>query len=173
MLVELGTASEIAVDLEVSGVMGRACSCALNHKSCHYSSLLQHHSYRSFLGVTCLIQLSTRTKDYIVDALALHDHLNQLNDVFTNPRVVKVLHGSNMDLLWLQRDFGVYIVNLFDTGQAARALQFPRFSLAYLLQSFVGVLPNKALQLADWRIRWVHSELREIRLAAVEYPIGN
>ncbi|VDM16526.1 unnamed protein product [Hydatigera taeniaeformis] len=128
MLEELSTASEIAVDLE-------------------------HHSYRTFLGITCLIQVSTRAKDYIVDALALHDHLGQLNYLFTNPKVVKVLHGSNLDLMWLQRDFGVYIVNLFDTGQAARILHFPRFSLAYLLQRFVGIFPNKAFQLADWRIR--------------------
>ncbi|KAL5111866.1 Exosome component 10 [Taenia crassiceps] len=128
MLEELSTASEIAVDLE-------------------------HHSYRTFLGMTCLIQLSTRTKDYIIDALALHDHLGQLNCLFTNPKIVKVFHGSNLDLMWLQRDFGVYIVNLFDTGQAARTLRFPRFSLAYLLQRFVGIIPNKAFQLADWRIR--------------------
>ncbi|KAH9286108.1 Protein RRP6-like 1 [Echinococcus granulosus] len=112
MLQELSTASEIAVDLE-------------------------HHSYRTFLGITCLVQLSTRAKDYIVDALALYDHLGQLNHLFTDPK----------------RDFGVYIVNLFDTRQAARTLRFPRFSLAYLLQRFVGVSPNKAFQLADWRIR--------------------
>jgi exosome complex exonuclease RRP6 len=35
---------------------------------------------------------------------------------------VKVLHGSDMDIQWLQRDFDLYIVNLFDTGQAARVL---------------------------------------------------
>ena len=27
-----------------------------------------------------------------------------------------------MDIVWLQRDFGLYIVNMFDTGQAARLL---------------------------------------------------
>lgn len=152
MLEEMSTASEIAVDLEVSSVMEHVCSHTLNYNS-RDRSLFQHHSYRTFLGMTCLIQLSTRTKDYIVDALALHDHLGQLNCLFTNPKVVKVLHGSNLDLMWLQRDFGVYIVNLFDTGQAARTLRFPRFSLAYLLQRFVGILPNKVFQLADWRIR--------------------
>ncbi len=60
-----------------------------------------------------------------------------------------------MDLMWLQRDFGVYIVNLFDTGQAARALLLPRFSLSYLLQNFAATTTNKAYQLADWRIRYV------------------
>ncbi|KAL5969436.1 Exosome component 10, partial [Taenia solium] len=109
----------------------------------------QHRSYRTFLGMTCLIQLSTRTKDCIVDALALHDYLSQLNGVFTNPRVVKMLHGSNMDLLWLQRDFGVRIVNLFDTGQAARTLRFPRFSLAYPLQNYAWSDTHYLLNVAE------------------------
>lgn len=66
---------------------------------------------------------------------------------------LKVFHGSDSDLMWLQRDFGVYMVNLFDTGIAARLLQYGRFSLSYLLQRFVGVSSNKKYQLADWRIR--------------------
>jgi exosome complex exonuclease RRP6 len=28
-----------------------------------------------------------------------------------------------MDVRWLEQDFGLYVVNLFDTGQAARVLQ--------------------------------------------------
>lgn len=34
----------------------------------------------------------------------------------------QVLHGADSDIVWLQRDFGLYIVNMFDTGQAARVL---------------------------------------------------
>lgn len=45
-----------------------------------------------------------------------------LLDVFTDPKIVKVMHGSDSDIVWLQRDFGLYIVNLFDTGQATRVL---------------------------------------------------
>jgi exosome complex exonuclease RRP6 len=40
-----------------------------------------------------------------------------LNSAFANPRILKVLHGADMDIVWLQRDFGIYVVNLFDTGQ--------------------------------------------------------
>ncbi len=29
----------------------------------------------------------------------------------------QVLHGADHDVLWLQRDFNLYLVNLFDTGQ--------------------------------------------------------
>ncbi|OXA58644.1 Exosome component 10 [Folsomia candida] len=51
---------------------------------------LEHHGYRSFLGFTCLMQISTRDKDYIIDTLALRDHLYHLNEIFTNPKIVKV-----------------------------------------------------------------------------------
>jgi exosome complex exonuclease RRP6 len=39
----------------------------------------------------------------------------------------QVLHGADMDILWLQRDLGLYVVNMFDTGQAARILELPRY----------------------------------------------
>jgi exosome complex exonuclease RRP6 len=55
---------------------------------------LEHHAYRSFLGFTCLIQISTRDKDYIIDALALREHLHHLNEIFTNPKIVKVSYNS-------------------------------------------------------------------------------
>jgi len=36
------------------------------------------------------MQVSTRTKDYIVDTLALRDELHVLNKVFTDPEKLKV-----------------------------------------------------------------------------------
>ena len=54
-------------------------------------------------------------------------------------QIVKVLHGSDSDIVWLQRDFGIYVANLFDTGQAARVLALPSAGLAYLLSHFCSV----------------------------------
>ncbi|KAK2163369.1 hypothetical protein LSH36_81g07020 [Paralvinella palmiformis] len=65
---------------------------------------------------------------------------------------LEVFHGADLDVSWLQRDLGLYVVNMFDTGQAARVLNFPRFSLAYLLATFCQVEVDKQYQLADWRI---------------------
>ena len=64
-----------------------------------------------------------------------------------------MLHGADSDVVWLQRDHNLYLVNMFDTGQAARALELPRLGLAYLLQFYCDVTANKKFQLADWRIR--------------------
>lgn len=58
-----------------------------------------------------------------------------------------------MDIQWLQKDFGLYIVNMFDTGQASRFLKFPSISLAYLLKEYAKVIANKEYQTADWRTR--------------------
>ncbi|XP_071507296.1 exosome complex component 10-like [Diadema antillarum] len=120
---------------------------------------LEHHSYRSYQGFTCLMQISTADQDYIVDTLELRSDLHILNDVFTDPKIVKVLHGANMDILWLQRDLGLYVVNMFDTGQASRTLGFPHHGLATLLARYCQVEADKQYQLADWRIRPLPEEM--------------
>ncbi|OQR75978.1 exosome component 10-like [Tropilaelaps mercedesae] len=126
---------------------------------CSIAVDLEHHSFRSFQGFTCLIQISTWEKDFIVDALVLRAHLHVLNDVMTNPRIVKVLHGAASDVQWLQRDFGVYLVNLFDTGVAAKLLNFERLSLSFLLKHYMSVDADKRFQLVDWRIRPLPNEM--------------
>jgi exosome complex exonuclease RRP6 len=50
---------------------------------------LEHHDYRSYTGFLCLMQISTRDEDWIVDLLALREGLGKLNEVLTNPAVVK------------------------------------------------------------------------------------
>ena len=75
-------------------------------------------------GFTCLIQISTRSADYIVDTLALRSELHKLNTVTTDPNICKVFHGGQSDVNWLQKDFGVYLVNCFDTFFAAQKVRF-------------------------------------------------
>lgn len=58
-----------------------------------------------------------------------------------------------MDVKWLQRDFGLYLVGLFDTHFAAKVLGLPGLGLAYLLKRYVDFFADKQYQLADWRIR--------------------
>lgn len=83
---------------------------------------LEHHSYRSFAGFLCLMQISTREEDFVVDTLALREELQELNEVFTDPRIVKIFHGAESDIVWLQQNFNLYIVNLFDTFHASKVL---------------------------------------------------
>lgn len=54
-------------------------------------------------------------------------------------QVVKVLHGAKSDVEWLQRDFGIAVLNLFDTYEAARVLGLPQKGLGSLLQKYCSV----------------------------------
>ncbi|KAL8640405.1 MAG: hypothetical protein Q9228_002674 [Teloschistes exilis] len=146
MLQHLKAAKEIAVDLE-------------------------HHDLHSYVGLVSLMQISTREKDWIVDTLVpWREDLQVLNEVFTDPRIIKVsynsrsqprlsdaveqvFHGSNCDIVWLQRDLGLYVVSLFDTYHASKLLGYPRHGLAHLLQRFTDYVSDKRYQMADWRMR--------------------
>eukprot|EP00178_Gracilaria_changii_P016730 TRINITY_DN48052_c0_g1_i1.p1 TRINITY_DN48052_c0_g1~~TRINITY_DN48052_c0_g1_i1.p1 ORF type:complete len:702 (-),score=104.24 TRINITY_DN48052_c0_g1_i1:61-2166(-) len=117
---------------------------------------LENHSVRSFQGFICLIQISTREEDIVIDALRLRGSIHRaLAPIFTDETIIKVLHGADRDVQWLERDFGIYVVNMFDTGQAARLLKLPSASLGFLLSHFCDVsgADKKKFQLADWRQR--------------------
>ena len=134
---------------------------------------LEYHSYRAYSGFVCLMQISTRDEDWIVDPFELRDELEDLNEVFTDPNIVKarpflltdtgaqayriwqVLHGAESDVVWLQQDFNLYLVNMFDTFHASKVLEFPRHGLAALLEMYCDFSADKRYQLADWRIRYV------------------
>ncbi|XP_022832903.1 exosome component 10 isoform X2 [Spodoptera litura] len=121
---------------------------------------LEHHSYRTYQGITCLIQVTTTEGgDFIIDALAIREHIHKLNLAFTDPKKIKVFHGAEHDVIWLQRDFGVYLVGMFDTHQAATVLGLPGLSLKYLLMKYCQVDADKKYQLADWRMRPLPDEL--------------
>jgi exosome complex exonuclease RRP6 len=51
---------------------------------------LEYHSQRSYDGFTCLMQISTREKDYVIDTIALREKMDLLRDVFEDKRIVKV-----------------------------------------------------------------------------------
>ncbi len=53
---------------------------------------LEHHDWYSFAGFTCLIQISTRDKDYLIDTLKLRGALREekLGGVFVDPSIIKV-----------------------------------------------------------------------------------
>ncbi|KAH9042099.1 ribonuclease H-like domain-containing protein [Lactarius pseudohatsudake] len=118
---------------------------------------LEYHSYRTYCGFVCLMQISTRDEDWIVDPFELRDELEDLNEVFTDPSIV--LHGAGSDVVWLQQDFNLYLVNMFDTFHASKVLDFPRHGLAALLEMYCDFSPDKRYQLADWRIRPLPDEM--------------
>uniref|UniRef100_A0A453BEI8 3'-5' exonuclease domain-containing protein n=2 Tax=Aegilops tauschii subsp. strangulata TaxID=200361 RepID=A0A453BEI8_AEGTS len=132
----------------------------------------EQHSFRSFLGYTALVQISTQKEDYLIDTIALHDVMGILQPVFASPSICKIFHGADNDVLWLQRDFHIYVVNMFDTAKACEVLSKPQKSLAYLLELYCGVTTNKTLQREDWRLRPLTAEMIEYARCDAHYLLN-
>lgn len=133
MVEELSKESEVAVDVE--------------------------HSNKSYEGMTCLLQFSSRSKDYIVDVFPIWKEVPLLKKIMENESIIKVMHGAEMDTKWFQRDFNIHIINLFDTYRASRVLGFQKHSYAFLLNHYCEKSTDKTYQLADWRIRPLTQEM--------------
>ena len=136
---------------------------------------LEAHNYRSFAGMVCLMQLSFKNQqgticDYLIDTLKLWNCLSKhLSPIFANPDICKVMHGADSDVGWLQRDFGIYVVNLWDTGRAARVLKLPSAGYAHLLDSFAGIQADKTHQLSDWRQRPLPDAMHQYAVMDTHY----
>ena len=109
-------------------------------------------SMHHFQEKVCLIQISDVDTDYIVDPLAVKD-LSPLGEIINDPKVLKVLHGADYDIVSLKRDYGFTFRNLFDTMIAAQFLGFVKFGLADLVRDTFGVFMDKKFQTHDWASR--------------------
>lgn len=102
------------------------------------------HVYRERI---CLLQISTRSEDFVVDPLAVD--VRRLGGVLCDGREV-VLHGADYDVRCLKREWGWALPRLFDTMAAARRLGRPGLGLSALVESHFGVRLSKANQRSDW-----------------------
>jgi exosome complex exonuclease RRP6 len=141
---------------------------------------LEHDAARSYLGVTCLLQISLDDgHDYVIDTLALFDAVGPaLRPAFADPEILKVLHGADRDVEWLQRDFGLYLVGLLDTHQLAKLLPaFDRRRLDSVVNRYVLSAPLKKEQGgSDWtrrplspvQLRYARLDTRYLLFAAAK-----
>lgn len=107
------------------------------------------NSLYAYREQVCLIQISSSTKDYILDPLALED-ISSLGEVFSNPGIEKIFHASEYDILILYDEYQFGFQNLFDTMLAAQILGRNKLGLDALLEEIVGIQVNKKYQRANW-----------------------
>jgi ribonuclease D len=104
----------------------------------------------------CLMQLSTRTEDIIVDPLRVD--LTPLGAIFADPNTQKVFHAAEYDIMCLKRDYGFSFANVFDTMLSARVIGRKTIGLADILHDLFGVQADKRYQRADWTQRPIPRE---------------
>jgi ribonuclease D len=120
----------------------------------------------SYFEKVCLLQISTREIDYVVDPLAFSHAKNGadagglavLAPMFADERDEKVFHAAEYDIICLKRDYNFEFKNLFDTMIAARILGWKNVGLGNILQEHFGITLNKKMQRADWGRRPLTAE---------------
>lgn len=123
-IAELQQVQQFAIDLESNGLF----------------------AYRESI---CLIQISTHAHDYIIDPLSDID-LAPLGVLITDPKIEKILHASEYDLILMKREHDWELQNLFDTMWAARVIGYEKIGLASMLDALYGMKIDKKFQRANW-----------------------
>ena len=118
------------------------------------------HVYRERI---CLLQISTRMRDYVVDPLAVD--VRPLGQVLVQGREL-VLHGADYDVRCMKREWGWTLPRLFDTMTAARRLGIPTLGLSGLVQARFGVRLSKEYQRSNWGHRPLDDQ--QLRYAALD-----
>jgi ribonuclease D len=121
------------------------------------------HCYREKL---CLLQISLREQDYIVDPLADVD-LAPLSAALAGKEIV--LHGADFDLRLLWRSLNFSATQIFDTMIASRLIGIREFSLAALVKHYFGVELAKGSQNANWARRPLPARLAEYAINDTHY----
>jgi len=117
---------------------------------------VQFEKITHFLPNCCLLEISTRSHDYIIDALTLKEELKIVNEITSDENILKVFYGTGNnytttpkdkfrkqgDLEIMANSVGLWVVNLFDIFSAlhlstGKNSKFGNFSELLKKQCFV------------------------------------
>jgi len=112
-------------------------------------------SFYHYFDKTCLVQIATKKRTWLVDPLALGGpaELAPLGPVIADPGIRKIFHAAEYDIFVLKRDCGFHFANLFDTMVCAQMLGYPAIGLAALVERHFGIKVPKDEQRSDWSAR--------------------
>lgn len=108
--------------------------------------------YHRYLDRLSLVQISSRTLNFLVDPLAIDD-MSPLRTVMEDRGIEKIFHDADFDLRILDRDAEMGIAGLFDTQIAAAFLGERSLGLGAIIEKYLGITLPKAYQRADWAER--------------------
>ncbi|MGM0642241.1 MAG: ribonuclease D [Thermodesulfobacteriota bacterium] len=131
---------------------------------------LEADSMHHFTEKVCLIQIACSKGVHLVDPFKI-ERIQVLKPVLESPSVEKILHGSDFDIRSLDREYGIGIVNLFDTEIASRLLGIRERGLAALLKEYFNVDLDKKFQKTDWTRRPLTGEMLAYCAADAAYLV--
>lgn len=87
---------------------------------------------------------------------------NHLSCIFSNPKIMKLIHGCDSDIKILSSYLNIQIINFIDTRKLAMAFDptIKSIGLANLSEKILNLKIDKSLQCAPWNIRPLPNVMR-------------
>ena len=109
---------------------------------------------KTYYPILCLIQIAGPDDAVVIDAMASKIDLSPLDELFKNPKVLKVFHASRQDNEIFFNLFGYVPEPIFDTQIAAMVCGFgDQIAYGTLVSELVGIQLEKTSRFADWSRR--------------------
>ncbi len=138
----------------------------------------------TFYPMVEIIQVATTTDSWLVDARAFkRNHpasrpdlfepgIQPLLDIFTDPKILKVLHAAQGDQECLYTSFGVVASPTLDTAVAASLCGYGEgIGLGKLLKAVFDITLAKGHARTNWSVRPLPQQLVDYAHADVEYLV--
>tara|TARA_Y100001934_G_scaffold56829_1_gene70237 strand:+ start:9355 stop:10530 length:1176 start_codon:yes stop_codon:yes gene_type:complete len=125
---------------------------------------------KTYYPILCLIQIAGPDDAVVIDAMASNINLSPLDELFRNPKVLKVFHASRQDNEIFFNLFGCVPGPIFDTQIAAMVCGFgDQIAYGTLISTLVGVQLEKTSRFADWSRRPLTQKQLTYALSDVTY----
>ncbi|KYN94147.1 exosome complex exonuclease RRP6, putative [Plasmodium reichenowi] len=120
----------------------------LNYQEKKISIMIKVNYKRTYRGFTSIIMIGTNNMNYIIDVFNMFEDLYVINDITTDPNILKITYNAPNIINQLQKDFSIYFVNIFDIAICSSYLNFKN-NLNYLIYKYFNTVlyyKNKILQ---------------------------
>jgi len=134
---------------------------------------LKRDSYRSFHGIYTILQIATRTEEYIVDAIVLRQDIKMLNDVFMDPNILKVMMiiPEVIHIVSMFHDLSLHVVNLFSLEAAAWKLGWNAQKFDELMKSWCSLNLEVPLNTYKYKLRPLSEDTKSLLRKEVHYVL--
>lgn len=115
---------------------------------------IKTHTFRSYKGFICFLQVATPSELYVFDMLALRAQAKELS-FLSSPKVAKIFYGLPQKRYWIDRDTPLSLAGGVDLA----ALAADAAHLNGAIRAHLGIVATKEFVLLDWRYREVTEEM--------------
>uniref|UniRef100_A0A8C9G8E7 HRDC domain-containing protein n=1 Tax=Piliocolobus tephrosceles TaxID=591936 RepID=A0A8C9G8E7_9PRIM len=110
--------------------------------NCDKISLMVILNYKNtYYPFTFFVLIGTEHINFIIDATNVFEWMYLLNEITTNPNILKITHKCEQAILYLQKDFSIYFVNLIDISICFEYL-YSKKSLTYIIRNYFNTTVN-------------------------------